>query len=142
MKSVIECIREFLQECPLLDGELLRVNYLEHEPIQFTIDEIPTEPILKRYVDGSTVRQALFVLASSEFYSRDALENLKACGFYEQLTDWIEEQDRAGKLPILENAEAWKIETLTNGYCIAADIEQNVQRYQIQCRLTYFKEAR
>ena len=142
MKSVIECIRAFLLECPLLAGGTMHVNFLEHEPVQFTIDEVPTEPIVKRYADGSTVRQTLFVLASSEFYSRNELENLKTCGFYEQLADWIETQDAADHLPALENAEARKIEVLTNGYCIAADIEQNVQRYQIQCRLTYFKEAR
>lgn len=139
--SIIESIRAFLLTCPLLEGGVMHVNYLEHEPVQFTIDEVPGDPIVKRYTDGSTVRQTLFVIASSEFYSRDAIENLKACGFYEQLADWIERQNDSDNLPTPEHAEPRKIETLTNGYCISADIQQNIQRYQIQCRFIYFKEA-
>lgn len=139
--SIIESIRTFLLTCPLLEGGVMHVNYLEHEPVQFTIDEVPGDPIVKRYTDGSTVRQALFVIASSEFYSRDAIENLKACGFYEQLADWIERQNDSDNLPELaQGLSPLSIETMTNGYCIYTDIQQNVQRYQVQCRLLYLKE--
>ena len=139
--SIIESIRTFLLTCPLLEGGVMHVNYLEHEPVQFTIDEVPGDLIVKRYADGSTVRQALFVIASSEFYSRDALENLKVSGFYEQLADWLEMQGESGILPELpRGCTAQKIEVLTNGYCISADMQQKVQRYQIQCRLLYLKE--
>lgn len=141
MSSIIEGIREFLLTCPLLKDGIMHVNYLENEPMQFTIDEIPTTPILKCYADGSTVRQTHFVIASSAFYSRDALENLKACGFYEQLADWLEKNNNAGILPELPaGCSPISIKTTTNGYCIETDIRQNVQRYQVQCRLIYLKE--
>ena len=45
-------------------------------------------------------------------------------------------------LPVLPaGCAALSMETTTNGYCIRTDIQQNVQRYQVQCRLLYFKEA-
>lgn len=139
--SVIGGIRGYFKTCPLLENGVIRVNYLGAD-LEYTIDEVPGEAVLKRYTDGSTVHQTLFILASTELYSRDALENLKVCGFYEQLSDWLEKENRAGRLPELPaGAVPQKIETTTNGYCISADIQQNVQRYQIQCRLLYFKEA-
>ena len=62
-------------------------------------------------------------------------------GFYEQLADWLEMQSESGILPELpRGCTAQKIEVLTNGYCISADMQQKVQRYQIQCRLLYLKE--
>lgn len=139
--SIIESIRAFLLTCPLLEGGVMHVNYLEHEPVQFTIDEVPGDLIVKRYTDGSTVRQALFVVASAESYSRDDYENLKACGFYEQLADWLESNNNAGVLPVLsEGLTLLSMEAITNGYCVYTDIQQNVQRYQVQCRLLYLKE--
>lgn len=141
MNSIIGGLRAYLLKCPLLKDGILHVNFLEFEPVQFTIDEVPGDLIVKRYTDGSTVRQALFVIASAESYSRDAIENLKACGFYERLADWLETNSRAGVLPELPaGCSPLSVETTTNGYCIDTDIRQNVQRYQVQCRLLYLKE--
>ena len=50
-------------------------------------------------------------------------------------------ESESGVLPELpRGCTAQKIEVLTNGYCISADMQQKVQRYQIQCRLLYLKE--
>ena len=83
--SVLAGIREYLSGCPLFDNGLIRVNYLEGEPIAYTVDEVPAKPVVRQYTDGSSLRQAEFVIASSEYYSRDEIENLKVSGFYEQL---------------------------------------------------------
>ncbi len=139
--SMISSIREYLLTCPALTDGVIHVNFLDSDPITYTIDEVAAQPVVKRYTDGSTVRQVVFILASSEYYSRDALENLKTCGVYEQIADWMERQSNAGNLPALTAGTAQKIEATTNGYCMSADIQENIQRYQIQCRLTYLKEA-
>ena len=140
--SILGTVRDYLGGCPLFDGNGLQVNYLGEKPQEYTLEDVPTNPIIKRYANGGTVRQTLFVLASRELYSRNAIENLKASGFYEKLTDWMERQTAAGDLPDLPaGMTARKIEATTNGYCMTADIHQNVQRYQIQCRLIYDKEA-
>lgn len=140
--SIMAAVREYLGGCHLFDGNTLRVNFLGEDPQEYTLEDVPATPVLKKYRDGSSVRQALFVLASRELYSRDAVENLKASGFYEQLSDWLDAQNFQRNLPALpEGMTARKIEAITNGYCISADIEQNVQRYQIQLRLIYEKEA-
>lgn len=140
--SILGAVREYLTGCPLFEESSLRVNFLGEAPQEYTLEDVPANPIVKQYTNGSSVRQALFVLASREFYGRDAIENLKASGFYERFADWLENQSRLGNLPVLpEGMTAQKIEATTNGYCMSADIHQNVQRYQIQCRLLYFKEV-
>lgn len=140
--SILDGIKNHLETCPLFEGKSLRVNCLGEEPVEYTLEDVPSTTIVKRYIGGDSVRQALFLIASREFYSKSAIDNLKACGFYEQLADWFESQSAAGILPELpQGMESRRIEATTNGYCMAADIQQNVQRYQIQCKLTYYKEA-
>lgn len=139
--SILSSLQEFIAKSPLFDGKTLFVNYLGKN-VSLSIEDVPTETIVKRYTDGGSLRQALFLIASKEMYSRSIIENLRASGFYEQLSDWFEEQTFFGNLPCLPNGlKAQKIEAITNGYCMSADIEQQEQFYQVQCRMTYLKEA-
>ena len=49
-----------MRTCPLLDEDgKVRVNFLGDTPIEYVIEEVPAEPIVKRYVDGSSIRQVL-----------------------------------------------------------------------------------
>lgn len=108
--------------------------------VSYTIDEVPTETLVKRYMDGSSVRKFQFIFASREAYSASVLENMKVSGFYEQFSDWMEQQNMLRNLPILpDNCEAKNIRTLTNGYTLNADAQAKQQRYQIQCELRYLK---
>ena len=51
-----------MRTCPLLDEDgKVRVNFLGDTPIEYVIEEVPAEPIVKRYVDGSSIRQVLFI---------------------------------------------------------------------------------
>lgn len=58
-----------MRTCPLLDEDgKVRVNFLGETPIEYVIEEVPAEPIVKRYVDGSSIRQVLFIFASRDEY--------------------------------------------------------------------------
>jgi len=138
--SIIQGIRDYISSCPLLTDGKVKVNYLGSEMVSYTIDEVPTETLVKRYMDGSSVRKFQFIFASREAYSASVLENMKVSGFYEQFSDWMEQQNMLKNLPILpDNCEAKNIRTLTNGYTLNADAQAKQQRYQIQCELRYLK---
>ena len=138
--SIIQGIRDYISSCPLLTDGKIKVNYLGSEMVSYTIDEVPTETLVKRYMDGSSVRKFQFIFASREAYSASVLENMKVSGFYEQFSDWMEQQNMLRNLPILpDNCEAKNIRTLTNGYTLNADAQAKQQRYQIQCELRYLK---
>lgn len=137
--SIIESIRDFISTCPLLKGGYININRLEMEDLSYTIDEVAAEPILKQYADGGALCQTLFLFASAESFSADAVENLKTCGFYEEFSHWLKEQSDKNNLPKIDNGTAQRIEAITNGYSFETNEEQKIQRYQIQCRLTYLK---
>lgn len=138
--TIIESVREFISTCPHLNefAEGIGVDFLGTEATSYSIEEVPSNPIVKKYIDGSSVRQFLFIFSSREAYSEDAFINLNNIGFYEKFYNWIEEQSLNKNLPQITCGESLKIEALTNGYAFDTDIDK--ARYQIQCKLTYFKE--
>ncbi len=139
-KSIISALEEYFRGCPLLANGAFRVDYLGIAPIEYSIDVLPVDPIVKRYTDGSSVRQYLFTFSSREFYSPDRLQNIENSAFYEKLSDWCETKNKAQELPELPSGmEAEKLQVVSSGYLFDAKMKN--ARYQIQLRLIYFKEA-
>lgn len=134
--SVIQSIRNYISECPLLKDGKIGIDWLGDEPVEYVIETIPAEPVVKRYADGGTLRQYVFVFASRESYGADVLDNLSNCGFYEEFSRWLKAKDRAGEYPALDgNRLATAITANTCGYLF--DATANTGRYQIQCVLQY-----
>ena len=117
--SIIEAVRSFLRTCPLLAGERLNVDFLPEEAKTYSIDVVPCRAILEEYIDGSSLRQFLFVISSREFHGQELKTNVGNLAFYEQLGDWMEAQSRATILPAMAfGKRADKIEVLTSGYAL------------------------
>ena len=134
---ILDSIRKYIKSCPILKNGLINANYLSEEAETYTIDSIPCAPIIKKYVDGGTVRQFIFILASREYYSANILENLNVSKFYEDFQGWIETQNAKGNLPELKNGlSPLEISVISSGY-LAGEGEKTA-RYQIQCRLIYY----
>jgi hypothetical protein len=138
--SVIKGIEQFFLKCPLLKDGCMRVDFLGPDPVEYVIETLPGSPVVKRYVDGSTVRQYLFAFGSREFYSQDRLQNIENSKFYEDFASWIEKSDKEGNLPTLpQGMAAEHIAVISTGYLF--DGSMSHARYQIQLVLQYFKEA-
>lgn len=137
--NMIEAVRNYLCACPLLKDGALRVDYLGDQPTEYVVESVPTSAIVKRYADGGTLREFLFLFASREFYGADVLQNLENSGFYETFSAWIEEQDEKRNYPDFRGGTVQKIETVTSGYLF--DATENNARYQIQCRILYYQEG-
>lgn len=143
---IIEAIRDFIKLCPYLqefegvDG-LVKVNvdYLEESATVYSIEEVPVEPIVKKYINGDSVRQFQFIFASREPYGADVLQNISNSGFYEDFANWIEVQNN-NNLPLLADGyESQEIKVLSPGYAFAVSVDQ--ARYQIELRLKYYKQG-
>lgn len=138
--SILASVYQYFRNCPFLRPGEIGVNYLGSRPRCYTVDSVPVSSIVKRFTDGSSKRQFLFVFAGREPYSGEQEENLDNAEFYEKLCEWLETQNRARNLPEMEDGkEALTIKALTGGYIMAANPTQ--ARYQIQCRLEYLQEA-
>lgn len=138
---IINAIKEYIEKCPYLSefSRGININFLDDEISSYSIETIPVNPIIKRYVDGSSIRQYLFLFCSKESYGQEVLQNIQNSGFFEKLTLWIEENNKQGILPNLNDGqEAIKIEVLTTGYPFQTDVDR--ARYQIQLKLEYFQK--
>lgn len=138
--SIIDALEKYFIGCELLKDGALMVDYLGEKPVEYTIEVLPCDPVVKRYLGGSTVRQYLFAFGSREFYSQERLQNIQNSAFYERLADWVETKSMSGVLPELpDGMEAQQLEVVSSGYLF--DGSMTNARYQIQLRLLYFKEA-
>lgn len=137
---MIEEIRQFIGTCPLFSNNRINVNYLGDKPAMYSIDSVPANLVVKEYADGGQLCQQLFVLASRELYTKSLSENIAVTRFYEEFSDWVDRCNQERELPRLgARCTAQSIEVLTGQYLF--DTGDADARYQIQCRLIYYKEA-
>lgn len=140
---IIDGLRTYIRKCPALrkynKAVKVNVDYLEDKPTTYSIEEVPSDIVIQKYVDGSSKRQYVFVFASRESYSEDVIDNINNSGFYEDFAEWLEEQNNNDNLPSIgDNKEVLKIEAITNGYAFKTDVD--TARYQIQCRIIYLQK--
>ncbi|NFG21968.1 hypothetical protein [Clostridium botulinum] len=141
--TIIESIRKYIKTYSGLkefeDTVKVNVDKLEKDATVYSIDETVCNPILKKFVNGSSERQFLFVFASREFYGQDVFQNIDNIGFYDKLSDWLEDNTRRGILPQLEDGkQALSIKAISNGYAFNTD--ETLARYQIQIQLKYYQK--
>ena len=117
----------------------VNVNYLKSEVDTYSIEEMPIEPILKKYVNGDSVRQYAFIFTSREPYGSDVLQNIDNSGFYEKFADEIETKNDNEIYPVLDNnLEVREIKVTSTGYAFA--VSEDTAQYQIQLSLKYYKK--
>lgn len=146
--TIIQSIRDYILTCPhlkLFNDVIAKVNVdFSDSSITdtYSIEEgVTSNPIVKKYINGDTERQYLFVFSSIETYGEDFEKNMDNCGFYELFSDWLESNSIVKNLPVMATGkEARKIEALTNGYLFNNAQDGVSARYQIQCKLTYFQK--
>lgn len=132
--SVIQAVRDYLLTCPYLSQENINIDYLGSEAKEYSIDKISCEPILRQYIDGSSIRQYQFALTSVESYSNDYSVNQKNIEFYEMFENWVQEQNAISNFPdLLEKVYA--IEIIENTSLITKEI--NTAKYQVKIRILY-----
>ena len=141
---IIESIRNYMRNLECLDtfNNAIRVNinYLEENPDTYSIEEVPVEPVVKKYINGDSIRQYAFIFTSREPYGADVLTNIDNSGFYEKLADEIERNNENEIFPLLDDGlEPLKIEVTSTGYAFA--VTEDTAQYQINLRLKYFKKG-
>lgn len=134
---MIEKIRQYLIDNQIIDeGLRINVDFLGENPTEFALEPIPVNPILERYLNGSSLRQFQFQLLSCNDYGADVFQNIANSTYYENLYNLIESNNEKGILPDIKGIDS--IECLNSGGIL--DAGTNTARYSIQMRITYYKE--
>lgn len=135
---MIEEIRKYLINNKIIDDKYrINVDFLGENPTEFAIIPIKVNPIIKKYINGSSLRQFQFQLISCNYYGADVLQNMANSEFYEKLFSLIEENNNKKIFPSISGIES--IECLDNGAIL--DATTNTARYSIQMKITYLKQG-
>ena len=134
---MIEKIREYFIGNNIIDeNSRINVDFLGEEPTEFALEPIPVNPILEKYVNGTSLRQFQFELLSCNDYGADVIQNMSNSSYYENLYNLIEQNNKERILPNVKGIES--IECLNSGGIL--DAGTNTARYSIQMRITYYKD--
>lgn len=136
----IDALKEYFEsKCPLTEGRRFNINCLDSRVSSCALEPSESEPVVRKYADGGSLRRYEFIFATREYFDNDVRGNTEAAVFYEQLADWVEGQNEKGDLPVLgEGLAAVSLEVCGTGYLYK--INESKARYQIQLRLLYEKE--
>lgn len=144
-KAIIECIKEFMKNCSILNNSNIKVDYLDpnsKEKSNWSIEQLETQqPILKKNVLGTkTTRQFEFILATRTFFNMvDDKINIENLRVFDELIDWFYECTKSNNLPTLNNDETASEISCGNGYLYGTDKTNSIARYQCKCKLIYEK---
>lgn len=138
--NIMENVRGFIRTYPPLAENKLNVDFLPADACSYSVEAIPANDVMRTYLDGSTIRQFLFVLASRESYGGEVLQQLENLGFYEAFAAWLYQQNLQKNFPVLgEGKTVTKIEATTPGYALSTG--ESKARYQIQCRMEFMQRS-
>ncbi|MBQ8733167.1 MAG: chloramphenicol resistance protein, partial [Anaerotignum sp.] len=99
--NIMERVRQFLRTYPPLSNGKLNVDFLPEDAKSYSVEAVPAQENIRSYVDGSSVRQCLFVVASREIFGEEVQQQLENLDFYWKLSDWLKEKTRKKELPDL-----------------------------------------
>lgn len=111
----------------------INADMLSDKVGDFSLDKIPTNVEMEKWIIGSTVNRDLFSLRNRKAYSQDTINNLKNIGFFEEFEKEIKRRNDQGILPDIDNIES--IECLNCGALNNANT--NTAVFDIQIQITY-----
>lgn len=130
-------LREYLLDVidEILNSREYQINadMLANNPINFSLDKIPTASTVEKWINGTETCRDVFNLRSRNKYSQDTINNLKNIGFFEQFEEKINSNNKKGILPDINGIE--KIECLNSGTLNRA--ETQTAEFDIQIQITY-----
>lgn len=102
-----------------------------------SLNSVPSERIIAKYIDGTTRREVLFMVAMMKFYdSGTSLTNMENLQEVENFAEWIEANKSL--LNFGDNSTIEAVDVLTNYPELAGvDTDNSIAKYQFQVRITY-----
>ena len=146
VKPTIAALREWFKTCPLIaaeqdaTGAAFRIAGLPEEATAFSIEDSPTDPVVTNYLSGRDMVKN-YILLSRREYDEGNVTNIQNSGFFEQLAEWVMEQDDRRRLPDLsacgKGKQAQHIAVTSTGYIVTNSAGSC--KMQMQLRLLYYQ---
>ena len=116
--------------------EQINADMLDNKIDNYSLDKIPTESIVTRWVTGTEIHRDVYSFRSRKAYSQDTANNLSNIGFFEKFENTINSNNKKGELPNIQGIQS--IECLNSGTMNSADGKTAI--FDIQIQITYREE--
>lgn len=143
-KPTIAAMRDWLKGCPLIaeeqtgSGAAFRISTLGTDPVEFSIEDSPTDPVVENYFSGRTLAKSYLFLSRREYSEAQSIA-IANSGFFEQLTEWVMRQNDRRSFPDLSACGGDKrprsVAVTSSGYIVTNSAGSC--KMQLQIRLTY-----
>ena len=137
--SIIASVKNYLETCPCFYGKNLNINYLSHQADSFSIENVPKNPLVKRYSDGESLMQFCFLIAGRFAYDGDTSENLRVSQLFEEFESWIAAQNCLKNFPELSDMGLLPVAIEVTKSQTLYDTARTSARFQTELRLLYKK---
>lgn len=139
----IESLRQWLFTCPALDPDSpIHVDYFGGNPVEYALFSVPSAIKYHDNVLGERVPDAVqtvdYIFGSIENYGPDRAQNAANLGVYQDVVNWIMEQNAAFSFPSINEGVITGITPSLTGYPMEATA--NTARYQINLKITYRRQ--
>lgn len=141
--SIMQSLYDYFTTCDFLkevDGyKMIYVDYSKNDEVStYSLNEVPCNPVIKTYVSGNTVNQFLFTIVGIENYGSDSNLNTANLKFYEDLSQWIKENNKNKVFPSMgANKRPNELICKTVPYMFDNSADARYARYMMQCQLIY-----
>lgn len=108
----------------------INVNALSKDINSYSLDKIPTDFVVERWITGDEIHRDLYSFRSRMNYSYDEINNLENIGFFEIFEELIQKNDKAGILPDItgiENIECMNCGTMNSANTGTAEFDIQIQ---------------
>lgn len=135
-----ESMRLWFRQCPAISSQnRFRADYLAEAPTEYAVFSVPSTLRSHENILGETVidddQTQNFIFASKEVYGADIQQNLANLAFYQDVTEWIIQQNNEENFPEWDGGVVKAILPTLTAY--PAQVGSNVAKYQIQIRVDY-----
>ena len=140
---MISAIKTWLEGCTCFDDiKPLGVDFLSSDANKASIEKSPGQKTIERKVNGDSIKQMNIILRAWFPYSDEVRQNIENSNFFENVSDWIEEQVEEDNLPVFSNnKECTNVEVTTSDYLVSVSENFRKACYQIQLRVEYRKKC-
>ena len=138
--NTVENLRAWLRQCPsIAQTHRFGVDYLRSSVGEYALYAVPStiathENVLGEEVPNSVQTQN-YTFASRNPFGADSVQNLENLAFYQEVIDWIIQQNAVKNFPEIAEGKVRSIVPTLTGF--AADAGDDTAMYQIQIKMTY-----
>lgn len=133
-------LRSWLRTCPTIaKGKYFGADYIGEKATEYAVFSVPSTKQYRENILGQRVllprQEQNFIFAAKVPWGSDVKQNLNNLSFFQEISDWLLQMNKAKDFPEWADGEITAIEATNTGAPVQTGTD--AARYQFQIKVTY-----